>query len=587
MIRKSTSKFRERVNLIFGLLIVVFIVLLIRIFGLQIIQKKTYTKLAQENIIKVNRITQNRGEFLDRNGIVIAANVPDYILQIHPYLVKNREYTIELLSELSKIPEKEIIEKLKSSQSYYKPVSIKKHLKFSEISKILENITELPGIDVEKKPFRDYKYGDITSLILGYTGEITESELKIRSELESGDIVGKTGLEKLYDKLIRGKPGIEYIEVDAKGREIGQIEQMKKIEPEAGARVHLTIDIELQILADSLLKEYEFGSVIAVKPKTGEVLVMYSKPGFDPNKLVRGISYDELKDMVVVEGASFWNRAAMSKYAPGSVFKIIIAGIALENNIINENTYLKPCNGWLRIGNRIFRCWKEHGRVDTYKAIVQSCDVFFYQVGMRLGFGTMEKWIRNLEIMEKTNIDLPEEGEGFFPDKAWYKEKYDLYKPTPGVVANLSIGQGEVLFTPLQLCCFFSGIANGGYTFSPYLVSEIKEVSGNVLYTHKREKKKIKFSQETIEFLKKAMLGVVNDRGGTGVLSRLSQCKVAGKTGTAENPQGEDHAWFVAFAPYEKPEICVVVQIENAGHGGSIAAPIAKEIIKKALGKDK
>jgi penicillin-binding protein 2 len=341
------------------------------------------------------------------------------------------------------------------------------------------------------------------------------------------------------------------------------------------------------MLCDSLLEKYEFGSVVSIKPKTGEVLVLYSKPGFDPNKLVRGVSYDELKDMVVVEGASFWNRAAMSKYAPGSVFKIVVAGIALENNVIEEHTHLKPCKGWLRIGNRIFKCWKKHGRMDTYNAIVQSCDVFFYQVGMKLGFSKMEDWIRKLEILEKTNIDLPEEGEGFFPDTGWYKQKYDLVKPTPGMVANLSIGQGEVLFTPLQLCCFFSGIANGGMIYSPYLVSEIKEVSGNVVYSHKSEKKNIQFSKETIQFLKEAMLGVVNDRGGTGVLSRLPQCKVAGKTGTAENPQGEDHAWFVAFAPYEAPEICVVVQIENAGHGGSVAAPIAREIIKRALTEDK
>ncbi len=583
MIKLSSDNHRSRINLLLYFLGIVFVILVIRIFGLQIVQGRFYRKLAEKNIIKIVLLPQNRGEFVDRNGFVLAGNIPDYILEIYPYLIKNREEIIHLLSEISHIPEKEIREKLKNAKSFYRPVVLKRHLTVSEIANIVENITDLPGVSVERKPLRDYRYGTITSHLIGYTGEITESELKERPELKEGDIIGKSGLEKMHDVFLRGSPGIDYIEVDAKGREIGLIKEMKSIEPEPGAEVQLTIDINLQKMADSLFAEYTSGSVVAINPQDGSVLVLYCKPGFDPNILVKGISFEGLRKMVFREGSSFWNRATMSIYPPGSIFKIVVAAIALEDGVIIANTRMNSCSGSLRIGNRIFNCWKRHGILKTHKAIVQSCDVFFYQVGMKLGFSNLEKGVERLRFFEKTDIDLPEEKCGFFPDKEWYKKKFDISDPTRGMVANLSIGQGEVLVTPLEVCSFFSGIANEGYIMTPHLLKQIQDISGNILYKPEMHRRKIPLSEKTINFLRKAMLGVVNESGGTGVLSRIKDIKVAGKTGTAENPHGEDHAWFVAFAPYDKPEICIVVMVENAGHGGNIAAPIAREIIKKAL----
>ena len=583
MIKLSSDNHRSRINLLLYFLGIVFVILVIRIFGLQIVQGRFYRKLAEKNIIKIVLLPQNRGEFVDRNGFVLAGNIPDYILEIYPYLIKNREEIIHLLNEISHIPEKEIREKLKNAKSFYRPVVLKRHLTVSEIANIVENITDLPGVSVERKPLRDYRYGTITSHLIGYTGEITESELKERPELKEGDIIGKSGLEKMHDVFLRGSPGIDYIEVDAKGREIGLIKEMKSIEPEPGAEVRLTIDINLQKMVDSLFTEYTSGSVVAINPQDGSVLVLYCKPGFDPNILVKGISFEGLRKMVFREGSSFWNRATRSIYPPGSIFKIVVAAIALEDGVIIANTRMNSCSGSLRIGNRIFNCWKRHGILKTHKAIVQSCNVFFYQVGMKLGFSNFEKGVKRLRFFEKTGIDLPEEKCGFFPDKEWYKKKFDISDPTRGMVANLSIGQGEVLVTPLEVCSFFSGIANEGYIMTPHLVKQIQDISGNILYKPEMHRRKISLSEKTINFLRKAMLGVVNESGGTGVLSRIKDIKVAGKTGTTENPHGEDHAWFVAFAPYDKPEICIVVMVENAGHGGNIAAPIAREIIKKAL----
>ncbi len=545
--------------------------------------RQYYSNLAEKNIIKIVNLPQNRGEFEDRNGKLLAGNVPDYILQIYPYLLGEKEKTVDFIAQILKVDREEILEKLYGAKTSYKPVLIKKHLNQKEISQIIENITNLAGVTVLRKPMRMYNYGKMTSLVLGFTGEVAESELNNSKNLKEGDVVGKCGLEKEYDSYLRGIPGVQYIEVDAAGREIGICRQIYSKQPQPGLRIRLTIDVDLQKLVDSLLCNYDRASVVAINPQNGDVLVLYSKPGFDPNLLVRGISSEGLKDIVLTEASSFWNRATMSIYPPGSVFKIVIAAIGLESGVIKPNSVMHPCTGILRIGNKNYFCWKKHGLLNTYNAIVQSCDIFFYQTGIKIGFDNLENAVQKLSFFEKTSIDLPEEKKGFFPDKNWYKRRFNIRFPTRGMVANLSIGQGEVLVTPIKVCSFFGAIGSNGNITTPHLVQEIVDISGNILFRAKTKSNEIRLSQKTIKFLKNSMLGVVNRKKGTGALARLNDIEVAGKTGTAENPHGDDHAWFVGFAPFDKPEICVVVMVENAGHGGTVAAPIAREIIKKAL----
>jgi penicillin-binding protein 2 len=585
LIRVTGSTLRSRISFFSAFLSLILLVVLFRVFSLQITQSALYRKLAEKNIIKLVLIPQNRGEIVDRNGTVIAGNSPDYNLKVYPYLMKDNEEVIALLSEHAFISESEIIKKLEDAKSPYAAVILRRHLSPSEVSQIVERITDLPGVNVERKPLRDYRFGAITAHVIGYTGEVTESELERDPGIKEGDTVGKSGLEKRYDEFLRGIPGYEFVEVDAKGREIGIFEEIKSVLAEPGSEIRLSIDAELQVLADSLMQEHAGGSVVAMDPRDGSVLVLYCKPGFDPNILVRGISLEGLQNLVYTQNSSFWNRATMSTYPPGSIFKIVVAAISLDNGIIDPQTRMRTCNGSLRIGNRTFYCWKKHGSLQLHNAIVQSCDVFFYQAGMRLGFNAMEEGVRKLQLIEKTGIDIPEESSGFFPDREWYKRRYNIAGPTKGMVANLSIGQGEVLCTPLEICYFFSGIANYGELVKPIIVKEVVHVSGEILYRSRRQTKRLQISNETLSFIRNAMRGVVNERGGTGALSRLPDVDVAGKTGTAENPHGEDHAWFVAFAPFEEPSICVVVMIENAGHGGSVAAPIAAKLIKRALGK--
>ena len=584
MIKSSLSTYKLRINIFIYIIGFLFLVLVIRLTNLQLFHSYTYKRLARKNIIKIITLPQNRGEFVDRKGVLLVSNIPDYSLVIYPYLLIDREKTLVFLERISGISYKEIEKKLKGAKSFYKPVIIKKHLLPDEIARIDENITDLPGISVERKPLRYYKYGEATSHIIGYTGEVTEQELKRERELKEGDIIGKSGLEKQYDKYLRGQPGVMYVEVDARGREVGIFQQIRSVKPKPGARIELTIDVGIQQLADSLLSKYESGSVVAINPQDGSVIALYSKPGFDPNKLVRGISLKALKNMISTESSSFWNRATMSAYAPGSIFKIIVAAIALDYGVIDSNAVMnKPCLGSLRIGNRIFHCWKRHGSLNLHEAIVQSCDVFFYQLGLKVNFKRLLKGMQKLSLFGKTGIDLPEEGRGLFPDENWFMKRFKIKEPTKGMIANLSIGQGEVLLTPLEVCSFFAGLANYGSIATPHLVKDIKNVSGNTIYKYEPKIRKIPLSKKTITFLRNAMLGVVNERKGTGVFAKIRDIKVAGKTGTAENPMGKEHAWFVAFAPFEEPEICVVVMIENAGHGGGVAAPIAKAIIEKAL----
>lgn len=557
--------------------------LLVRIFSLQVVHHGLYRKLAEKNIVKIVQVPQNRGEFVDRNGTVIAGNMPDYDLKVYPYLMEDNTEVISLVARLASVTEKEVRQKLSEAKSPYAGVVLRRHLNYKEVARIVELITDLPGVNVERRPLRDYRYSAAAAHVIGYTGEATETELQKRPDLKEGDIIGKSGLERQYDEYLRGKPGYEFIEVDAKGREIGMFRDVQSVLPEPGAEIRLTLDIGLQMLVDSLFSDHEAGAVVAMNPQDGSVLVLYCKPGIDPNILIRGITFEGLQNLVYTQNSSFWNRATMSSYPPGSVFKIVVAAISLDNGLIGESTRMRSCNGSIRIGNRVFNCWKRHLSLTTYQAIVQSCDVFFYQVGMKLGFAALREGVLKLRLTEKSGIDIPEERSGFFPDGKWYKDRYGLNGPTAGMVANLSIGQGEVLLTPIQICYFFSGIANHGVLFQPHLASGIQDVSGEIVYRPELRKKSLPISASSLSFIREAMRGVVNERKGTGALSRCEAFTVAGKTGTAENPQGDDHAWFVAFAPFEEPEICIVVMVEHAGHGGAVAAPIARKIIERAL----
>jgi penicillin-binding protein 2 len=400
-----------------------------------------------------------------------------------------------------------------------------------------------------------------------------------------GDIVGKKGIELEYESFLKGKKGASIYEVDARGVIVKRFDDSYGKLPRRGFNVQLSVSEPLTLYADSLFSEYESGACVAMNPKNGEILLYYSKPGYKTNKLTEGISNIEWDALRSDSNAPLWDRVIAGEYPPGSIAKIWTTLIGMENDLIKEGTRFTRCDSLYWIGNRSFGCWKRHGSLDLLNAIIQSCDIYFYQVGMSM---TLEMVIDNASkfgFSQKCGIDVPGERSGFLPSKEWYDKKYGKRGWGRGVLANLAIGQGEILVTPLQGATFFSAVANGGWTYEPHVLKEITDNEENTVKENKPRKLSLPVSEENLKFVREAMKGVVNTRKGTAYWSRLEDIMVAGKTGTAQNPHGEDHSLFVGFAPFEDPEIVVFTVIENAGHGSSHAAPVTTKIIKRYLTK--
>ncbi len=500
-----------------------FSLLILRLIYLQVISEEKYKLLAKRNCVKAKILRARRGKIYDRNGVIVATDKISY------WVKKDNE--------------------------------VEKNASFKRIAFYEEHIDSFP-VDIEIRPHRWYPFSYVFSHPVGYVGEVSREELQPPYIL--GDVIGKMGIERFYEEFLRGKRGYSYVIVDATGKEIAPYPEY--IPPSAGKDLVLTIDSRLQRFAYNLIDR---GVIVAASPRTGEILCYISKPSFNPNSVSVYIR-DTLFAM--------WDRVACGTYSPGSVFKIITAACALEEGIADENTKVF-CSGAMKIGRRYFKCWSTHGEVDFYNAIVKSCDVFFYKLGLKIGFDELTKFARKMGFGKKVGIDLPYEGSGFIPDRSFYREKYGR-RVWKGDVANLSIGQGEILCTPLQLLQFFCAIANNGKTKRLHLVKKVK--SGNRIFCSINvQDYELPLSESTIQFLKSAMEGAVDKPYGTGHLAYIPGLSVCGKTGTAENPLGKPHALFCAFAPRDSAEIAVVVVVEHGGMGGVKAAPIAREVIRE------
>jgi penicillin-binding protein 2 len=400
--------------------------------------------------------------------------------------------------------------------------------------------------------------------------------------------VGRKGIEKSYDDLLRGEDGITFLEVTARGKILGPLKERKPDLPVKGSDIKLTIDLDLQAAAESALKEHGSAAVVALDPRNGEILALVSKPGLDANLFAGAMSSREWKDILENPLRPLLTRPIQGTYPPASTLKLLTAGIALEEKIAGRNTFLSPCKGSFHFGRRDFGCWRPegHGRVNLEDAIIHSCDVYFYQLGLKVGLKRWSNYAQMCGLGRGTGIDVPDEARGLVPTLDYYRKKHGRVQWIKNLIINLAIGQGEVLTTPLQVAVFFGGLATDGTLYKPYLVKQIVSPEGRLISTQPEVNGYLPFSSATLDVLKRAMIGVVNDPEGTGVLARMPDAVVAGKTGTAQNPHGEDHAWFVGFAPASDPQIVVVVLIENVGHGGTFAAPVARKIIQTHLKKD-
>ncbi len=568
----------EKILIITYTVIVAFLLLVMRLWQLQILQGSEYRKLSEDNRLRIISIPAPRGIIFDRNGIQLVKNSPYYYASL---ITKEFDKSkVDSLSKLLNIPAEEIIEKInKNSPSPFVPIRLKEGLPFGEVAYIESRRSDFRGLIIEVEVSREYIYGDVGSHLIGYLGKLNPSQSKdpALKEIPPDTFIGQWGVELLFDKSLRGTLGKRVIEVDALGREIRLLQEKPPIK---GKDITLSIDINLQEEAEKAFGE-KAGALVAIKPDTGEILGMVSKPSFDPNLFAKGISYDKWIAFTQDKKNPMLNRALQSQYPPGSTFKIVTAIAALEEGIISPETKV-DCRGGIDYGRWHFGCWRKqgHGVVSLHRAIVESCDTYFYEAGKRLGIDKIYDYATNLGLGKKTGIELGREKQGLIPNTKW-KLKNKKQPWFLGETFNAAIGQGYVAVTPIQLAVMTSIIANGGNLYRPTLIKGAQPIISG----------KVKIRSDTLEIVKSGLFGVVNEPGGTGWAAKSQLMSIGGKTGTAQvvaikrdsqylPEKFRDHAWFVAFAPVEKPEIALAVLVEHGGHGGGAAAPIAKRAIE-------
>lgn len=570
---------KQRLNWLLIFIIICFSILVIILWYLQMIKGEEFKERAVENCIRSLVEDAPRGRIYDRQEELLVTNRPAVVVSIIPAEVDDLEKLSERLSRIIGISPEEISQTVKNyRENPFKPVKILDDCKTNKIVEIEERKDELKGVVLEVKPRRDYLYNDFAAHSLGYVGEIDKEELQQfgNPKFQGGDIIGKAGLEKYYDDILRGEKGGKEVEVDASGQEIAVLLYQK---PVPGEDLVLTIDRDLQLYAENLLFGKK-GSIIVSDPNTGEILAMINRPSFSPNIFANGISSSDWQRLSSDADYPLTNRSVQGVYSPGSIFKVVTAVAALEEGVTNRNRKIY-CSGSFELAGQVFTCWNEtgHGSLSMVNAIAHSCNVYFYTLGKDLGIERFNKYMQKLGVGEKTGIDLPAEAMGIIPSAQW-KEREVKEIWFPGDSINLSIGQGYLLLTPLQVQNVITAIAADGEIYKLHLVKKIISADGNTVKEIKPEiYRKLNFSPDTFKIVKEGLRQTILK--GTGWRANIKELAVAGKTGTAENPQGETHAWFIGFAPYENPEICITVFLENGGEGGEAAAPIARAMLEK------
>jgi len=614
---EQLRELQERFRYLYTVLFITLGILTARLVYLQIFNGDKMRQYSEENRIKKVLIASPRGMIFDRNKKIILDNNPSFDLEITPQYLKEskqKDKVIKKVAELLNLPEEKIYKKLKRArhQQSFLPVKIRTNLSRNEVAKIETWKLSLPGVAIKTEIERFYPDGETSSHLLGYVGKINAVELERRKDkrYKLRDIIGKTGIEKKYETILKGKDGQETVEVDALGRKILDQKRARifEIAPEdpaiPGKNLVLTIDKELQAVAHKAFGE-TIGSLVAMDPQTGEILAMISKPSFDPTGFSREIPTKTWNKLLNNPHHPLRDKTIQDHYSPGSVFKVITAITALEENIINENTTFN-CPGRMRLGRKIYHCHKKHGHgtVDLNKAIAQSCDVFFYKLALRLkSVDLIAKWAQKFGLGTKTGIELPREIPGLIPTEKWKQKR--LNKPwVKGETLSVAIGQSYVLTSVLQLANMYSTIANGGKVFKPYVLKRIENENGKKIKEFEPQLlSEVVFSSKTLEIIKKGLWSVVNEEGGTAYRQKLpEQYSFAGKTGTSQvirlskdkiyqkcksmKYKNRHHAVFTGFAPSSDPKIVVAVLGEHACHGSTGAAPIAKTVIEAYL-KDK
>lgn len=565
----------------------------LRLFTLQVVRHDYYAKLSFSNELQRERIIAPRGVIRARDGTKLVVNMPVYEIDLLPGKADRKRDLVSLACEWLKLDGTKVLADLDAWMKRYpdgREMPVIQVANKEQISVLRENNELLSFFKLTMEPRRYFPAGTCAAHVCGYVGEVTDQELSDKEDLEQGDILGRTGIELGYDPYLRGMDGIRIVGVSAEGTSVGEVAALMdedELERLGGAHlavpgddIYLTIDMNVQRAAEAAFK-WERGSLVVMDPRTGDVLAAVSRPTYNPNMFIEGVSEELWKSLFEDPGNPLFNRTVQATYPPGSVFKLVTVYAALTGGKATQRSYQQPCFGGIQFGNRYFRCWKKegHGSLPLEDAIIQSCDVYFYQLGEKLDVDEFAAAGRIFGLGKKTGVDLPSEVSGVLPDRSYLDRRFGKGKWSRGLLLNYAIGQGEILVTPMQLCELAAECANGGSRVQPHIVEKIVDANDKVVYRAKHAAVPIAgIDLNVLQFIRGAMSEVVSNEHGTGRASAVYGVSVAGKTGTAQNPHGRDHALFVAYAPAENPTICCAIVMENAGHGGTFAAPVARQI---------
>ncbi|MBI3636860.1 MAG: penicillin-binding protein 2 [Candidatus Rokubacteria bacterium] len=576
---------QRRIVAIAAAVSVAFLVIVGQLWYLQVLEGGRFQEASEKNRIRIRPIAAPRGILFDRNGLPLVDNRPAFTLSLIPRELdrdpERRDAVLGRVASLLRISYQELADAIaRVPTDSFLPVRVRRGLTMEDVAKVEEWKLELPGVIVEVEPQRAYPNSRFAAHLLGYVREASDDQLK-QGRYRRGDMVGQSGLERLLDEFLRGRDGGERIEVDAMGRPMRLIQQT---EPHPGAQVITTVDRRIQEVAEQAM-EGKAGSVVVMDPRNGDILAMVSTPAFEIDRFTGNIDRAAWLRMVQHPDHPLLNRAIQAQYPPGSIFKIIVAAAGLQEGSIVPMDPVH-CTGEFHLGAWTFKDWKKggHGSIDFHRGMVQSCDVYFYQQGLKVGGAAIAKYAKAFGLGVPTGIALGSERPGLIPEPKLRKDR-KARAWSAGDTVNMSIGQGAVLVTPMQVARFMSAVANGGVLWKPRLVQRVERPEKGTAWSDPGQVAgHVELSPVVWALLRQSLWGVVNE-GGTDWAARIAGLDVAGKTGTAQtianskSEKGQDHAWFAAFAPLRAPEVVVVVMVERGGHGGDVAAPIAKKIL--------
>ncbi len=559
-----------------------FLVLLGQLWYLQVLEGARLRELSEKNRIRVRLAAAPRGVLFDRNGIALVDNHPAFTLSLIPREMEDRQTVLARLAVLLNIPYADLAETLERvPPDSFMPVRVRRGLTLEEVTRVEEWKLELPGVVVEVEPQRAYSASRFAAHLLGFVREASEEQIR-QGRYRRGDMVGQSGLERLLDRYLRGRDGGERIEVDALGR---PVQVVRRQEPAPGAHVVTTVDWRIQEVVERAMSAHA-GAALVMDPRTGDILDLTSSPAFDLDQFTGPLGRDAWLRLVRDPQAPLLNRALQGQYPPGSLFKVVVAADGLEEGSLTPVDHVF-CNGEFHLGGRTFKDWKEggHGQVDLRRALIQSCNIYFYRAGLKVGVEVLTRYAKAFGLGALTGIALPGERPGLVPSRDVTRGRRG-WAWQAGDTVNLSIGQGELLVTPLQVARLMAAVANGGILWKPRLVQRVEQPDGKLVYSASSEMNGyVELAPVVWEFLRQSLWGVVNE-GGTGAAARVPGLDVAGKTGTAQivaksdAARGQEHAWFAAYAPANDPQFVVVVLVEHGGRGGQVGAPIARRIFQ-------